>query len=65
MESIIARKYQALSPELNERQRRLWAASETQSLGYGGNCLGKSLFFQCCEILLDHFGWTSETFLIA
>ena len=36
MEEIIARKYQILKPELNERQRRLWAASEAMSLGHGG-----------------------------
>lgn len=36
MESIIARKYMVLKGELNERQRRLWAASETLGLGYGG-----------------------------
>jgi hypothetical protein len=36
MEEIIARKYQALSGSLNERQRRLWAAAETLSLGHGG-----------------------------
>jgi transposase len=36
MEEIIARKYQILSPELNERQCRLWAASEARCLGYGG-----------------------------
>jgi len=36
MEAIIARKYQALSGALNERQRRLWAAAETVSLGYAG-----------------------------
>jgi hypothetical protein len=36
MEEIIARKYQTLRPELNERQRRLWAASEAIALGYGG-----------------------------
>jgi len=36
MEAIITRKYQALSRSLNERQRRLWAAAEVMSLGYGG-----------------------------
>ena len=36
MEEIISRKYQMLKKELNERQRRLWAASEALSLGYGG-----------------------------
>jgi len=36
MEEIITTKYFALKDELNERQRRLWAASEAISLGYGG-----------------------------
>src|SRR4030042_1853220 len=29
-------KYRALSPALNERSRRLWAATEARSLGRGG-----------------------------
>jgi transposase len=36
MEEIIGRKFQALKPEWNERQRRLWAASEAMCLGHGG-----------------------------
>ena len=36
MEEIIANKYLVLRNELNERQRRLWAASEAISLGHGG-----------------------------
>ena len=36
MEEIISRKYHTLKPEWNERQRRLWAASEAMCLGYGG-----------------------------
>jgi transposase len=36
MDEIIANKYFSLKDELNERQRRLWAASEAVSLGYGG-----------------------------
>jgi transposase len=36
MEDIISQKYRMLESELNERQRRLWAASEAKSLGYGG-----------------------------
>ena len=36
MEEIMARKYSVLSSVLNERQRRLWAASEMLSLGRGG-----------------------------
>ena len=35
MEEIIAMKYTMLGDSLNERQRRLWAATETLSLGYG------------------------------
>jgi hypothetical protein len=33
---IIQEKYQALRPELDERGRRIWAAVEAYSLGYGG-----------------------------
>ena len=36
MEEIISRKYQTLHLEWNERQRRLWAASEAMCLGRGG-----------------------------
>jgi transposase len=36
MEEFISRKYQALQREWNERQRRLWAASEAMCLGWGG-----------------------------
>ena len=32
----IRRKYKLLSPEMNERSRRQWAASEARELGYGG-----------------------------
>jgi hypothetical protein len=35
-ESQIAERYRGLGPELNERQRRLWAASEARSCGPGG-----------------------------
>ena len=36
MGSVISKKYLSLKAELNERQRRLWAASEALSFGYGG-----------------------------
>lgn len=36
MEEIIARKFETLKDEWNERQRRLWAASEAKCLGHGG-----------------------------
>jgi len=35
MEEIIKRKFNKLSSKLNERQRRLWAATETLNLGHG------------------------------
>ncbi len=35
-ESRIAEPYRGLGPELNERQRRLWAASEARACGRGG-----------------------------
>ncbi|MDK1039837.1 MAG: ISAzo13 family transposase, partial [Actinomycetota bacterium] len=33
------RKYTALEPELTERSRRLWAATEARALGHGGIAL--------------------------
>jgi hypothetical protein len=33
---MIQWKYEALCPFLNERQRRLWAATEAQAVGHGG-----------------------------
>jgi hypothetical protein len=35
-EQVINAKYEALKPELDERGRRLWAATEALSLGHGG-----------------------------
>jgi len=33
------RKYAAIAPALNERARRLWAAAESNVIGYGGDAL--------------------------
>ena len=33
---LIRRKYKAMSPELDERGRRIWAATEAALLGFGG-----------------------------
>ena len=33
---LIRKKYKVLSPHLNERSRRLFAAVEAASIGYGG-----------------------------
>ncbi len=38
-EAILREKYAALAPVLNERSRRLWAATEAQALGHGGQTL--------------------------
>ena len=35
MEEIISEKFKLLCDSFNERQRRLWAATETLNLGYG------------------------------
>jgi hypothetical protein len=35
-EAIIQRKFRVLASHLNERSRRIWAASEAGALGYGG-----------------------------
>lgn len=32
----LQKKYQAMKPYLNERSRRIWAANEARSLGFGG-----------------------------
>ena len=37
LESILLEKYAAVSPALDERGRRLWAASESRAIGYGGD----------------------------
>jgi len=36
MESVIQEKYRTMSAELDERARRMWAACEAKTLGYGG-----------------------------
>ena len=38
-EAILREKYLALSPVLDERARRLWAATEARALGYGGTSI--------------------------
>ena len=35
-EAAIAERYRLLRPQLNERQRRAFAASEARTFGYGG-----------------------------
>jgi transposase len=42
LEEQIVAKYAAISPALNERARRLWAATESMAIGYGGDALVSS-----------------------
>ncbi len=39
LEATIVRKFSAMSPVLDERARRLWAAAESAAIGYGGDAL--------------------------
>ena len=42
LEATIVGKYSAVAPVLDERSRRLWAASEAAAIGYGGDALVSS-----------------------
>ena len=42
LEATIVAKYVAVSPVLNERSRRWWAAAESLAIGYGGDALVSS-----------------------
>ena len=35
-EHAIGERFRAIAPELNERRRRIWAATEARSAGRGG-----------------------------
>lgn len=39
LEASIVAKYAVVAPVLDERARRLWAASESRAIGYGGDAL--------------------------
>ena len=39
LEATIVAKYAVVSPVLDERSRRLWAATESMAIGYGGDIL--------------------------
>jgi hypothetical protein len=39
LQAMIADKFAAMSPWLNERSVRIWAATEAMALGYGGDSL--------------------------
>jgi hypothetical protein len=42
LEAILVAKFVTVSPELNERGRRVWAAAEAVAIGYGGDALVSS-----------------------
>ena len=39
LEAIIVEKYAAVEAFLDERERRIWAATESRAIGYGGDAL--------------------------
>jgi transposase len=39
LEEMIVAKFAAVAPALNERARRLWAATESRAIGYGGDAV--------------------------
>ena len=39
LEAIVVAKYAAVAPVLDERSRRVWAATESRAIGYGGDAL--------------------------
>ncbi len=39
LKAAIVEKYAAIAPVLDERARRLWAATESRAIGYGGDAL--------------------------
>lgn len=39
LEAIIVEKFSSISMELDERGRRIWAATESNAIGYGGDAL--------------------------
>jgi Rhodopirellula transposase DDE domain len=42
LEATIVAKFSVMSPVLDERARRLWAAAESVAIGYGGDALVSS-----------------------
>ena len=42
LEATLVAKFVMVSPELNERGRRVWAATESLAIGYGGDAVVSS-----------------------
>src|SRR5436190_20416244 len=42
LEAKLVEKYAVVSPVLDERSRRLWAAAESRAIGYGGDAVVSS-----------------------
>ena len=42
LEATVVAKYAAISPVLDERSRRVWAATESRAIGYGGDAVVSS-----------------------
>ena len=58
LEQSIARKYKSLRADLDERSRRLWAATEAREIGWGGMTIvhratalnPKTILRGCCDL---------------
>jgi hypothetical protein len=61
-EQAIKAKYEALKPELDERARRLWAATEALSLGHGGIAtVARATGLAASTVRLGNQAWTSPS----
>ena len=49
--TLIKQRFEALSPVLDERMRRLWAAAEAKAIGHGG--------IRAVQRLFDNSGLTA------
>jgi len=49
VDESLARRWEALRPHLNERQRRLWLGAEARELGSGGAVMALIESAQCCS----------------
>ena len=62
LEATIVAKYAAVSPVLDERSRRRWAAAESVAIGYGGDALVSSATrgtpLTTYETIVDRIGST-------
>ncbi len=59
LEAAIVEKYAAIASLLNERARRVWAATESRAIGYGGDALVSAATHSCRR----RRGWRERRFV--